>query len=177
MKIACIGWGSLIWRPGNLRIHNTWFQDGPILPIEFTRQSNDGRMTLIIDSAAKPVCTLWALMVTDNLNDSINSLQEREGTSLANIHHVSRADIPEDATHITVKKWLETKDIDIAIWTGLSYRTVGVRPTIEQVIAQLRSLNHVSGMAAEEYIRRAPKQIDTEYRRAIENEFGWTAIE
>ena len=49
-----------------LNIENKWFEDGPLLPIEFTRQSDNGRMTLIIDNAAKPVRTLWALMTSEN---------------------------------------------------------------------------------------------------------------
>ena len=32
-----------------MNIENKWFEDGPLLPIEFTRQSDNGRMTLIID--------------------------------------------------------------------------------------------------------------------------------
>jgi hypothetical protein len=78
MKIACLGWGSLIWRPENLQVQEKWFEDGPILPIEFSRQSDNGRITLIIDEKAKPVRVLWALMTTENLELSIESLKERE---------------------------------------------------------------------------------------------------
>jgi len=176
MKISCIGWGSLIWKPGKLNIENKWFEDGPLLPIEFTRQSDNGRMTLIIDNAAKPVRTLWALMTSENIHDAIKSLKEREGTSTANIHNILKTDSTEDSIKLIVKNWLVTKDLDGAVWTGLSYRN-GVRPSIEQVINQLLSLNHAIGQEAEEYIRKAPKQIDTEYRRSIEKELGWTAIE
>lgn len=177
MKIACIGWGSLIWNPGNLEIQNTWFKDGPFLPIEFARRSKDGRMTLIIDNSAAPVRTLWALMTTRTLSESVKSLKEREGTSTANIHHVSKTDIPTDQIRTAIKQWLVSKDLDAAIWTGLSYKDVGIRPTIEDVITQILSLDYVAGKAAEEYIRKAPKQIDTEYRRAIEQQLGWTPIE
>ena len=55
MKIACLGWGSLVWRPDNLLIRSEWFSDGPFLPIEFARRSQDGRLTLVIVEKAKPV--------------------------------------------------------------------------------------------------------------------------
>ncbi len=35
MRIAVIGWGSLMWFPGQLGIKNWWHSDGPKLPIEF----------------------------------------------------------------------------------------------------------------------------------------------
>ena len=67
MKIACLGWGSLIWRPENLLLRSGWFMDGPLLPIEYARQSKDGRLTLVITEKAKPVRTLWATMATSEL--------------------------------------------------------------------------------------------------------------
>ena len=74
MKIACLGWGSLIWRPESLLIQRQWFQDGPFLPIDFLRQSKDGRLTLVINETSKSVRTLWALMDTDDLNKAKTSL-------------------------------------------------------------------------------------------------------
>ena len=68
MKIACIGWGSLIWDPRELKIGNDWNDDGPMLPVEFTRISSDKRVTLIIDKQAKRVRTLWTLNIRDRLN-------------------------------------------------------------------------------------------------------------
>lgn len=41
MKIVCIAWGSLIWEPGPLRVASTWRPDGPVLPLEFVRDSDD----------------------------------------------------------------------------------------------------------------------------------------
>ena len=46
MKIAVLGWGSLIWDPKELDANNEWNNDGPFLPIEFARISNNGRLTL-----------------------------------------------------------------------------------------------------------------------------------
>jgi len=45
-KIIVLGWGSLIWDPRELKIKNSeWQKDGPNLPIEFARISQDGRLT------------------------------------------------------------------------------------------------------------------------------------
>lgn len=41
MKIVVLGWGSLIWNPGDLKINSEWQKDGPTLPIEFARVSSD----------------------------------------------------------------------------------------------------------------------------------------
>lgn len=180
MKIACLGWGSLIWRPESLLIQNKWFEDGVILPIEFTRQSDNGRMTLIIDKDALPVRTLWALMATDNLQTAIESLKEREGVPRIDlIHSVKVSDETDDDTKKTIIDWLKSKNLDAAIWAGLSLnqRIQKERPSKDSVIQHLRGLSYIDGKAAEEYIRKAPKQIDTEYRREIEAEFGWTFLE
>ena len=176
MKIACLGWGSLIWRPEGLKIQNKWFEDGPILPIEFTRQSKDGRMTLIIDKQAKPVRVLWALMHIDKLPEAVESLMMREGTKKESIEVLRSSDSTEDAIKSGILEWLKSKQLDAAIWTGLSFSegTNNERPTIESVINYLSKLDYNAQKHAEEYVRKAPRQVDTEYRRRIEQEFGWT---
>lgn len=177
MKIACIGWGSLIWRPESLPIHNKWFEDGPIIPIEFTRHSSDDRITLIIDEQANPVRTLWALMTTSNINQAIEALKQREGAKKTEAIHYINTDT-KHATGIKneILKWLQTMNLDAAVWTGLSYsdKTKKQRPSIDYVLNHLKNLEHSKRKHAEEYIRKAPKQIDTEFRRQIEFTFGWT---
>lgn len=179
MKIACLGWGSLIWRPEELEIKREWFKDGPLIPIEFARQSKDGRITLVIDPAAKPVRSLWALMRTDNIEAAIKSLKTREGTTTSNIHFVTSNEETEDAIKSIIKKWLLVQDLDAAIWTGLSYKfnDGNVRPTKEQVIDYLMHVEYEVLRIAEEYVRNTPKQIDTEYRREMEKELAWTPFE
>ena len=63
MKIAVLGWGSLIWNKGNLRLTTNWTDGGPILPIEFSRISDDGRLTLVIDDVMEPMCQLATPLV------------------------------------------------------------------------------------------------------------------
>lgn len=180
MKIACIGWGSLIWDRQDLLVRDEWFEDGPVLPIEFTRQSRNGRITLIIDDLGTPVTTLWSLMTTDVFDDAKESLMVREDTTKSKIHSVKSTD--NESTlgpyQITVLRWLQEKQLDAAVWTGLSFseHTNWTRPSLEYVIKYLTSLEGEVGRLAEEYVRRAPKQIDTEYRREIEKKLGWTYL-
>ena len=46
MKIAILGWASLVWNPQQLPHKGDWKSGGPRLPIEFSRVSKDGRLTL-----------------------------------------------------------------------------------------------------------------------------------
>src|SRR5690606_15301247 len=116
MKIACLGWGSLIWRPESLLIRREWFMDGPFLPIEFVRQSKDGRLTLVIYENAKPIRTLWALMATDNLEEAKENLKEREGTKIGNIGVVLSNDkLSENKTIKVIQEWAKKMDLDAVI--------------------------------------------------------------
>lgn len=183
MKIACLGWGSLIWNPGELKIQRKWFQDGPILPVEFTRVSRDGRMTLVIDKNkdTRPVRVLWSLMNANDLEEAKESLGDREDTSGNKILSVTvDENVGTDNLKLKVQNWLKFKDIEAVIWTGLSWRSEknkkcfnGKRPNKKQVVDYLSSLEGEERNRAEYYIRKAPKQIDTYYRREIEARFGW----
>jgi hypothetical protein len=53
---------------------------------------------------------------------------------------------------------------------------VGRVPTVEEVISFLKIHSSETKKQAEEYVRRTPCQIDTEYRRRIETELNWTTI-
>ncbi len=175
-KIACIGWGSLIWDPRELKMQGGWHDDGPQLPVEFVRESSDKRITLVIDKESKPVKASWALMMPDNVDSAVKSLSEREGSD--KIEFVKATDKPEGAVKKAIIEWLHIKNLDAAIWTGLGSKFKGEkkRPTAEEVIGHLKSLQGEEKKRAEEYIRRAPKQIVTAYRTRIEAELGWTPI-
>lgn len=184
MKIACLGWGSLIWRPEALLIRNQWFFDGPFLPIEFARQSNDGRLTLVITENAKPVRTLWALMAIENLVQAKKSLLAREKIPEKKldtfIGSVSSTEETTDSLKLSIQLWANSLKLDAVIWTNLPakfHNTENRAPTIEEAINYLNLLDMNSRRNAEEYVRKAPKQIDTNYRRKFEVEFGWTYIE
>ena len=172
-NIACLGWGSLIWDPQDLSIRGCWFDDGPLIPLEFARQSMDDRITLVISPAARPVRSLWTLMDSYSLEDAKEQLQLREKTK--NPEHIgnwSRGEqspkwIPE------LSEWALTRNIDSVIWTALPPRFKGENnrpPSVEDVLRHLRALPKPARDEAEKYIRRAPGQIDTAYRKRIEAE-------
>lgn len=89
--IAIVGWGSLIWQPGELEVASDWSNDGPVLPIEFSRVSADGRLTLVIDPKTQgqgrlpinmggnDIQTLYIQSANDDLETAIQNLRAREG--------------------------------------------------------------------------------------------------
>ena len=84
MAIAILAWGSLIWNPGSLHIDGGWRLGGPTLPIEFSRISDNGRLTLVIDEqCGVPVPTRFALSSLPNVDDAVRDLQRREAAPTA----------------------------------------------------------------------------------------------
>ena len=87
MKIACLGWGSLVWDPRSLHVRSYWFADGPLLPIEFARESKDGRVTLVITPSSPPVRSLWALSSLDSVDAAKADLVLREEIKEENVRY------------------------------------------------------------------------------------------
>ncbi len=181
MKIAYIGWGSLIWNQVSLKLQGTWQSDGPYLPVEFARVSQDGRLTLVLYRDVSPVQTLWGYAEEENLNDAIKGLSLREGTNDKKIGYLSlrdgksRCQVIEELVFV-MENWLRDKGLDAAVWIDLpanfTERT-GMAFTAENVIAYLKSLEENSLDAARTYIVNAPASINPPLRRAIEEELGW----
>jgi hypothetical protein len=180
MNIACLGWGSLIWDPRNLPIQSEWFKDGPFAPVEFTRKSRDGRITLVIDPSAAPVRLLWALMLPTELEKAREALRDREGIPGSNwssrIGSWQRGEGPPGDPILELPRWAESHSVDAVIWTALKSRFCDqdTSPSVEQVIRYLQGLTGTARDHAERYIRCAPRQIDTAYRRRIEAALGWS---
>ena len=181
MKITFLGWGSLIWDPRNLRITGSWQNDGPFLPIEFARISEGGRLTLVLYPDVTDVQTLWAYADETDLHKAIENLRDREGTSIQRIGFTSIADksgccnaVPNVLPRI--RQWAEEKRIDAAIWTDLPANfkeKTGMDLNGSSVVEYLRSLKGNTLRDAQDYIQRAPEQIETKIRSKIREEFGW----
>jgi hypothetical protein len=89
--IACLGWGSLVWDPRELPVQGKWFEDGPLLPIEFARQSEDGRLTLVlVPEYESRVRSLWALFSVGTVAEEQEALRQRESIPEKNkVKHVA----------------------------------------------------------------------------------------
>jgi hypothetical protein len=182
--IACIGWGSLIWDIRSLDVDGQWCTDGPPLAVEFARQSDNGLITLVIAKGCEAVPTLWSLFNTRDVKEARESLRDREripksraADRIAHWRHGEDATSQPDAT---ISRWATGKNLEAAVWTNLPPKFAGINgrvPTETQVVAYLQALEGKTRAAAEEYVRRAPRQIATGYRRAIETALGWTPIE
>ena len=178
MQIAVIGWGSLIWCPGSIRLSTRWRKDGPRLPVEFARISNDDRLTLVILPGAERITTYWALSAFDEIGPAIVNLSLREGTKPENIAQIyKRAAASDLEPGAAVVDWLESQTgIDAAIWTNLpsnwdfKQRTPFSPEDAAQYVLNLqdRQDHGVSFRRAAEYVRNAPSQVQTPVRRLLQ---------
>ncbi len=184
--IACLGWGSLVWNPNGLPIQRTWFEDGPFVNVEFTRQSKDGRITLVIEPSATPVRSLWAVMDAKDIGTARKDLRMREGILEKNEQcHIDSWSAGQPASQplpncvIGLSDWAQARGVDHIVWTALPSKFNGNNqtPSQQDVINYLNGLTGTKRDNAERYIRFAPKQIDTGYRRAIEAALHWTATD
>ncbi|HEY3770023.1 MAG TPA: hypothetical protein VGN44_15215 [Candidatus Angelobacter sp.] len=177
MKIACLGWGSLIWDPRSVHIRSDWFSDGPLLPIEFARVSKDKRVTLVITPGSPLVRSLWALSSLDSVDAAKVDLALREGikpehvADKIGVWQLEKIDVNPEIVH-----WAKRLNLDAVLWTNLKPRFDGEEriATVDEIISHILHLSHEERSNAERYIRMAPKQIDTPYRRRMQQEFGWT---
>jgi hypothetical protein len=77
---------------------------------------------------------------------------------------------------IELEEWSAARGIDFLFWTALPPKfdgRVGAEPTLEEAINYLGSLEGIVRELAESYVRKAPAQIDTNYRREFERVLGW----
>ena len=144
------------------------------MQVEFLRQSLDDRITLVLDESAAPVQSLWAKMLFHEVSSAVESLRSREGTTtkligLWTIGGPSPTLIPD------LSSWATERNLDAVIWTNLGRRFHGLdrAATASEVLGHLSQLTGEKLDAAEEYVRKAPVQIDTTYRRKIADALGW----
>jgi hypothetical protein len=177
MRIAILAWGSLIWDPRELSLQGEFRAGGPELPLEFSRKSLDGRLTLIIDekNGMPPSPTYYAMSGRCTLDDAICDLQHREGTSEDKIGSHSRdrgsERLPTSrVAREAISAWLErNQTIDAVVWTNLG-PSKGFEFSESAAERHLKSLKGLCKERALEYIRRPPPEIKTPLREKM---IGW----
>src|SRR2546421_12371173 len=95
MRIAVLGWGSLIKHPMDLHIVNEeWHLSGPTLSIALSRLSdNRGHLTYVVDEHhQRRVPTRYAISEYGALEDAGAGLAEREGSGADSIGYVTTAE-------------------------------------------------------------------------------------
>lgn len=175
--IVCLGWGSLVWKPDGLPLASEWCADGPELPVEFVRHSDGNRLTLVLDNQAPLQPVLWAPLAASNLGTAVEQLRVREKCKTDKpIGRWPTEGIRPHAERIG--EWAAARGIKGVVWTALGPKfgnRFGHRPTIDEAVAFLGAREDAERQDAEEYVRKAPPQIMTPYRRAFEEQLGWTA--
>ena len=181
MKIAIIAWGSLVYDPRDLA-HTADFQPGgPTLPLEFSRISRDGRLTLVIDERSGVECATYAALSRfGDLNRAIHNLRIREGKpGKEQIGYINlrgrkqRLASQSEAVGRRFRDWADAAGVDAVIWTGLpsnfSERSTGREPfSADAALRHLRSLSTAELHLALDYFHRAPVEVQTPLRAAVE---------
>lgn len=180
MKIACLGWGSLIWKAAELPVASDWFEDGPRLPIEFAREGDSGELATVLCDGVAEVQVLWAYLAVDTLEEAREALREREGVPREQPECIgSWPSGPHSPFQPRIAAWAAEQGVGAVVWTALPPRSGGLNqrmPTAAEALHYLRTLDHERQTHARDYIRRTPVAIDTEYRRVIAQTFNWQLL-
>ena len=173
----------MIWKPENLAydIESKWSPDGPFLPIEYSRISVDGRLTLVISDVVNEVKTLFAISNFDTLDQAILNLAIRKGSNTSTIGFFIKNSSQISPNNFkyrnNIENWLKQNDnVDALIWTNLPENWKS-KTTYQDRVEYLLSLTENTNMKAEEYIRKTPKQINTVLRSEIEKRLNWKFLE
>jgi hypothetical protein len=163
-------------------VEGGWCHDGPPLSIEFARKSNDGRITLVLTEDTPAICVLWCRLAVRSVTQAKAALAKRECIPANNIDR----DIGLWSTSVSshhrgaeaVGEWASFVGHAAVVWTALPAKFPGIvgKPSCQQVVRYLSSLEGSPRSAAEEYVRHAPSQVRTPYRESIERELGWTPL-
>ena len=179
MAIACLGWGSLVWKPDVLRCKCPWRTDGPALPLEFARVSRDGRLTLVLVGGAPAVPSLWCELDYATADQAQIALAGREGCEINAIGRWPGRPPAHAAGADAIAEWATGRSVSAVLWTALrpkfASRNGNAPASADEAIQYLDALTGDARARAEEYVRRAPAQVATPFRSAFAQALGWSS--
>lgn len=180
--IVYLAWGSLVWEPGDLPLTHDWRDDGPGVRVEFVRQSSNRRLTLVLTPEADPLPSLWARFSGEDLAAAREHLGLREKIPRKNREIHIGSWIPgtsEPECILGLEAWAREHGVTAVVWTALPpkfFDREAPVASLEEALAYLAGLSGETRALAEEYVRRAPVQIATAYRKRFQEELGWHHI-
>ena len=175
MKVVCLAWGSLVWKPSVLPISGSWNLGGPTLPIEFARVGDGGELATVLCEGHPLSPVRWARLDCKDVATARRLLARREEIRDIRPDGVGTVTIASTPGPLlgsqVIVHWARLQgDIDAVIWTALPPRFDGVEglvPTPAQAAIYLRQLTGEVRGHAEDYVRRVPEEIQTDNRKAL----------
>ena len=181
MRIACLAWGSLLWKTGPLKLASGWKAGGPALPLEFARNSDDSdELAIVLRQGAPLMPTYFAILDTGDITAARAMLAAREKIDPDHPEWVGSIPAVEGgASDDRIAAWLAEQAFDAVVWTALPPKFANVEgqaPSPDEAVAFLSGLLGTTRANAEDYIRRVPADIRTAYRIRFEEDLGWTPL-
>ena len=178
VRIACLAWGSLIWKPGALPLAAPWRPGGPRLPLAFARVGDKGELAVALCPRAPDAPTYWTELALDDLDRARELLREREEVDPERPDGIGSVPArgAAGAWDARIAAWAADNGIDAVIWTALPPRSAGEEgrtPSADEAVAYLDHLQGDVRRHAESYVRQVPPDIRTPYRDVIEARLGW----
>ena len=190
MRISILAWGSLVNKQRDLKFIPPFLPNGPNLKIEFSRKSDDGRLTLVIDEANGTSCVCHcAESKCPTLDEALLNLWQREGSgtgkppkNMCSSGRVGYVDLNAKTHSIKAMKrhpksvaviegWARAQRFDAVIWTALEPNFSGEHGAPFTVC---HALNYLAGLTGKTrdcaftYIRDAPETVKTPLREAFD---------
>ena len=166
-----------MWKTHPLKLKSSWYEDGPLLPIEFARVGDGGELSTALCEGARLQKVWWAELAATNLDEAREQLRRREEIDPAHPEWIGSWPAPAQGTAaVEIGRWARTVQIDAVVWTALPPRVDGVEgrcPDAKHAVRYLQSLTGDRRAHAEDYICRVPGSMDTVNRRLIMEHLGW----